>query len=143
MLSVQGGGPVDVVSVDLDSDDTRPYKTEWAPDGSGKTTRPFLDTQARHAEEGEMLPFEFVATTESCWCKWEIVVKVAYDDMEETVVVRSDGTENGPPFETIDWSFDDDFGYDSIYDDRPGNRSMGSVRLQRAQLFWRVRGALN
>lgn len=90
-----------------------------------------------------MLPFEFVATTESCWCKWEIVVKVAYDDMEETVVVRSDGTENGPPFETIDWSFDDDFGYDSIYDDRPGNRSMGSVRLQRAQLFWRVRGALN
>src|SRR5262249_46386301 len=66
---------------------------------------PFLDEKTVSFEHGEEVALDIRSTSSECWCKWELEVVVAYGvGHQETVRIRSDGTANGPPFETVAWS---------------------------------------
>ncbi|TDC41403.1 hypothetical protein [Micromonospora sp. KC213] len=94
----QGGGPVDVVHIDLDS----PNKDALTADREGKPTgRVFTDVENRFAGEGEPLVFEVVgATRRPVLYEWELVLEVTQDGRRETVVVN---LESGDPFRTVGW----------------------------------------
>ncbi|MGP4018815.1 hypothetical protein [Saccharopolyspora sp. 5N708] len=114
-----GGGVADLLTVNLDSDDTRLYSVKEDDNGEIKVGSPFLDEESRFAELGEPLPFEIVAATLNCFCTWELVVEVSYENEHESVVVRSDGTSAGKPFETVaagQW-----WEYESAYQIIPGS----------------------
>ncbi|GAA0535022.1 hypothetical protein GCM10011581_48310 [Saccharopolyspora subtropica] len=117
-LEPQGGEPHDRVFTNLDGPDTQIYATESTPEGN-RHTRPFLDTQTRFAERGEPPGFELISNTKLCWCLRELIVSVSYSDEygnhKEKIVIRSDGTPKGRPFETVAWGLSPKFHYDSVY----------------------------
>ena len=108
----QGGAEVDMVRADLDGP-----QGDLVSAGSG---RAFLDEQSRFAEKGEPVSFGlFASAARECLCQWELLVDVAYDDEKETIVVRSDGTPDGPPFRTASWgdrTEEESFGFAAAYE---------------------------
>lgn len=92
----EGGGLVEGVTANLKSDEARVLDPSLG--------RPFFDGKFRYLKKGEPISFEVGATARECWCSWEIEVDVSYDDKKETMRVRSDGTENGPPLQTVGWA---------------------------------------
>ncbi|MEU4379801.1 hypothetical protein [Micromonospora echinofusca] len=97
-IGPEGGGPVDVVYLDLDS----PKKDALTVGEDGKPTgRVFTDVENRFAEEGEPLVFELVgATRRPVRYEWELVLEVTQDGRRETVVVDLG---SGKPLHTVGW----------------------------------------
>ncbi|MGW0505968.1 hypothetical protein [Micromonospora sp. NPDC003241] len=94
----QGGGPVDVVYIDLDSAD----RNAVTVDKRGKPTdRNFTDVENRFAAEGEPLVFEVIgATGRPVLYEWELVLEVTQDGRRETMVVDMG---SGKALRTIGW----------------------------------------
>ncbi|AUS80543.1 hypothetical protein C1701_21860 [Actinoalloteichus sp. AHMU CJ021] len=108
----QGANDVHPVLVDLDSSDLRLHTVHPAP-GTPPDLRPlapYLDRYTLDLAEHEQHGFELFVVSRTCWCRWELVIEAVVDDQEETVVVRSDGTTSGAPFETIPWDVDWSYG---------------------------------
>lgn len=95
--SPQGADPLERVVAYLDrgEGDLRSYDQRTGID------QPFLHTHNLTLDEDEEQGFEVVALTEDCRCRWELVVTTSYRGKTEDVVVRSDGTADGAPFETV------------------------------------------
>ncbi|RIV39738.1 hypothetical protein [Micromonospora radicis] len=94
----QGGGPADVIYIDLDADrkDARTVDERNQP-----TTRIFTDVENRYAEQGEPLTLIVIATTaRPVVVEWELVLELTQDGTRETVTVKLD---SGRPLRTIGW----------------------------------------
>lgn len=92
----QGGEPLERVMVDLDADGAvRTFDEE------SQTSTPYLHSHNLTLAKDEQEGFELTAVTSRCWCKWELVVTTEYRGQQDEVVVRSDGTASGAPFETV------------------------------------------
>ncbi|WP_249123935.1 hypothetical protein [Saccharopolyspora erythraea] len=92
----QGGEELERVMVDLDADGAvRTFYEET------QTSTPYLHTHNLTLAKDEQEGFELTALTSECRCKWELVVTTEYRGQRGDVVVRSDGTANGAPFETV------------------------------------------
>ncbi|MEV4250849.1 hypothetical protein AB0J63_46580 [Streptosporangium canum] len=101
--SAQGGEPIDTVLFDLRSEDKKPTPILVKDDG---THVPLFTSQTTFLAEAE--PKEWrITTVGDCWCLWDLVIYTRVKNKIESVVVRADGTSNGPYFETIsafkDW----------------------------------------
>ncbi|MCA1600744.1 MAG: hypothetical protein LC776_03525 [Acidobacteria bacterium] len=84
---------------DLDKIDGRP-RSITANDA-------FLDVKSISLEKGEEVALEVAATSETCWCKWQLEIIVSYGNVRhEKVIIRSDGTASGQPFEMAAWNSD-------------------------------------
>lgn len=127
----EGGGSIDALTVNLD-DDNRVLK-------SRSSGRPFLDEEFRYVEKGEPFVFNVQARTQQCWCQWELVVDVAYSDEETTVVIRSDGTNSGSPFQTLFWPDQPDTRFANEYAFALSGGDLVDCRAERP----RVPGACN
>ncbi|MFD9733804.1 hypothetical protein [Umezawaea sp. NPDC059074] len=86
-------------SVDLDQPEGRLV--------SAQSGRPLLDVEPLVAERGETARVDFTAFTSAHDYLWELRLTVQYGDSEpEELVIRSDGTVDGPPFHTTAWNRD-------------------------------------
>jgi hypothetical protein len=73
----------------------------------GPSGRPLVDVKSLNLEEGEEVNMQITAFAEAHHCLWEFRLTVQYQgSAPETVVIRSDGTPTGPPFETAAWNPD-------------------------------------
>ncbi|MDA3646319.1 hypothetical protein LZ318_28785 [Saccharopolyspora indica] len=97
---MQGGEPLEEVLIDLDSTDLSPQKV--SPETG--TSQPYLDTANLTLEQHEQIGFEVTAMSARRWLLWELVVTAADRTGEHEIVIRSDGTAGGAPFETIGWN---------------------------------------
>ncbi|MEU4807025.1 hypothetical protein [Actinosynnema sp. NPDC023587] len=90
------------VLLDLDSPDLRllvPDEDDAAP------PKPDLDVNYLTLAKSEEIVLDVNALTLQHYYQWELVVTVAFEGMsEEKVRIRSDGTADGPAFETTAWS---------------------------------------
>ncbi|MDG4797198.1 hypothetical protein [Micromonospora sp. WMMD1082] len=94
----EGGGPVDVVYLDLDSADKNAVTVD---ERGNPTRRHFTDVENRFAAEGEPLVFEVIgATNRPVLYEWELVLEVTQDGRQETMVVDLG---SGEALRTIGW----------------------------------------
>ncbi|WP_187414491.1 hypothetical protein [Nonomuraea sp. PA05] len=64
----------------------------------GRPARAYFDEKFVHLALNEPVVFEILAVSSTWDISWEIVVTVTVDGKTEEMVVRSDGTPDGPPF---------------------------------------------
>jgi hypothetical protein len=99
----QGEGDVRQVLVDLD----RPEGRLLLPDENNREAapKPYFDVKSLTLAKSEETALDVTAFTLEHHYKWELEVTVAYDGVsEEKLRIRSDGTADGPAFETAAWN---------------------------------------
>lgn len=113
----QGEGDVREVLFDLDSAERRLL----LPDENQRDAapKPFFDVKYLTLAKSEEVALDVTAFTLEHHYKWELEVTVAYEGVsEEKLRIRSDGTADGPAFETAAWT---DRHYDKPFTYRGGS----------------------
>ncbi|WP_304451401.1 hypothetical protein [Nocardiopsis sp. YSL2] len=97
-VEIQGEGVENAESIvfNLDADEPVALALE-----DGLLAGNYFDGKAIHLENGEPIPINVTTYSGECWCRWEIIVHISTDGIEDSITVRADGTENGPFFESL------------------------------------------
>ncbi|GAA3989627.1 hypothetical protein GCM10022247_05300 [Allokutzneria multivorans] len=94
----EGANAIERIGIDLDDPSPR---VMLIPENGGDL-RPLLDVKSIDLDRGEQQGFEIIALTSNYRVKWELELTVAYgQSTKEKIRIRSDGTENGAPFDTV------------------------------------------
>ncbi|MFE9751225.1 hypothetical protein ACFYOT_40495 [Saccharothrix saharensis] len=120
----QGEGDVREVLFDLDSAERRLLLPDQdQPDAAPK---PFFDVKYLNLAKSEEVALDVTAFTLEHHYKWELELTVAYEGVtEEKQRIRSDGTADGPPFETAAWT-----SHHAGVDEKPVTYRGGSYQIE-------------